>query len=127
MQMNRRSPSNEGYRGAGRRDWITERPPERERLERDSFILLQHAYTLTGADPSVPVNPMRLGCELGFAHNETSRLVRYLSWVGYLKESAAGPHLALAPEGIDYLERGARRRHTVRADELYVPIRAFLD
>ena len=125
-QMNRRSRNSEGYRGAGRRDRARERSPELERLERDSFILLQHAYTLTGADPSVPVNSTRLGCELGFADTETSRLVRYLSWVGYLKESAAGPHLALSPEGIDYLERGARRRHTVRADESHVPIPVFL-
>ena len=91
--------------------------PEVQRLERDSFILLQHAYTVTEADPCVPVNAARLGAELGFAEAEVCRLVDYLSWVGYLKQSAAGPHLSLASEGIHYLEEGAGRRQTVRASE----------
>lgn len=97
-----------------------------ERLERESFILLQHVYTITGASPRVPVNAARVGIDLGFGEDETNRLVRYLSWVGFMKESAAGPHLALAAEGIDYVEHGAGRRHSVRADEKDVPIPVFL-
>ena len=122
--MNRRPADNQ--RRHDRRDAGGHRRPEVERLERDSFILLQHVYTITGASPEVPVNASRAGSDLGFAEDETSRLVRYLSWVGYMKESAAGPHLALAEEGIEYLEHGAGRRHTVRADERDVPIPVFL-
>ena len=121
--MNRRSAD----RTAGRDRWDggRDRQPEVERLERDSFILLQHVYTVTGARPDVPVNAARVGIDLGFAEEETSRLVRYLNWVGYMKESAAGPHLSLAEEGIEYLESKARRRHSVRADEKDIPIPVF--
>ena len=103
------------------------RSPEVERLERDSFILLQHAYTVTGATAGLPVNGTRLGHDLGFAEDEASRLINYLNWIGYLKESAAGPHLSLAPEGIEYLEHRAGRRHSVRAPgDQSVPIPLFL-
>jgi hypothetical protein len=122
--MNRRSAD----RAAGRDRWDgrRDRRPEVERLERDSFILLQHVYTVTGATPGVPVNAARVGSDLGFAEQETSRLVRYLNWVGFMKESAAGPHLSLAEEGIEYLERKAGRRHSVRSDEKDIPIPVFL-
>ena len=103
------------------------RSAEVERLERDSFILLQHAYTVTGATAGRPVNATRLGHDLGFAEDEASRLINYLNWVGYLKESAAGPHLSLAPEGIEYLEERAGRRHSVRAPpDQPIPIPFFL-
>jgi hypothetical protein len=98
-QMNQRSADRHG--GRDRWEGRTDRRPEVERLERDSFILLQHVYTMTGASPEVPVNAARVGIDLGFAEEETSRLVRYLNWVGFMKESAAGPHLSLAEEGID--------------------------
>ena len=125
-QMNRQSPERNRTRHEDNRERPSRRRPEVERLERDSFILLQHAYALTGADPTMPVNAKRLGCELGFAEEETSRLVRYLSWVGYMKESAAGPHLALAEPGIEYVEVGAGRRQTVRADGKALPLPVFL-
>ncbi len=121
--MNRRPAD----RGGGRDRWDggSDRRPEVERLERDSFILLQHVYTVTGARPDVPVNAARVGNDLGFAEDETSRLVGYLNWIGFMKESAAGPHLSLAREGIEYLERRAGRRHSVRAD-VDIPIPVFL-
>jgi hypothetical protein len=125
-QMNRRSSERNWSRD--RDNWHDERgrSPQVERLERDSFILLQHVYTLTGANCGAPVNAGRAGADLGFAQEETSRLVWYLSWVGYMKESAAGPHLSIAEEGIDYLERGAGRRHSVRCDEKDIPIPVFM-
>lgn len=123
-QMNGRST--EGRWSRGGRQRRGPRRPEVERLERDSFILLQHVYTVTGADPEVPVSAAHVGAQLGFAEDESARLVRYLSWIGFMKESAAGPHLALAPEGIHYLEHGAGRRRSVRADEKEVPIPVFL-
>lgn len=121
--MNKRS-ADEHSRHGGRNN---RRRPELERLERDSFILLQHVYTVTGADPAMPVNGTRVGNDLGFAPDEASRLIHYLNWVGYMKESAAGPHLSLAPEGIEYLERRAGRRHSVRAEaDQAIPIPVFL-
>lgn len=123
-QMNR--PSADDQRRNDRWDRTDDRRPEVERLERESFILLQHVYTVTGASPAVPVNAARIGSDLGFGEDETMRLVRYLNWVGFMKESAAGPHLALAEEGIHYLEHGAGRRHSVRADEKDIPIPVFL-
>ena len=116
--------------GRSRQEWVARRgrrQPELERLERDSFILLQHVYTVTGADPAVAVNGSRVGQELGFAEEEASRLIHYLNWVGYMKQSAAGPHLSIAPGGVEYLEREAGRRHSVRAPtDQPLPIRVFL-
>lgn len=126
--MNRKSADEHSRRGRSH-DADTEqgRQPEVERLERDSFILLQHVYTVTGADPAAPVNGSRVGMELGFAPDESSRLIHYLHWVGFMKESASGPHLSLAPEGIEYLEHRAGRRQSVRADsDKTIPIPVFL-
>lgn len=126
--MNHRSDD----RGQGRfeREWgggSGARSPEIERLERDSFILLQHVYTVTSATPGAPVNGTRVGLELGFAPDEASRLINYLNWVGYMKQSAADPHLTIAPDGIDYLERDAGRRHSVRAPaDQPIPLPLFL-
>lgn len=100
--------------------------PEVQRLERDSFILLQHACAVTGSCPGRAVNPARLGADLGFAEDETARLVNYLSWMGYLKESTMGPHLSLADEGIEYLEERAGRRRSVRIDDKHVPLPLFI-
>ncbi|HEX6925683.1 MAG TPA: hypothetical protein VF167_09635 [Longimicrobiaceae bacterium] len=119
----RRDQRYEGEPGGNRRNLPG---PEVQRLERDSFILLQHAYAVTGSCPGRPVNPARLGAELGFDEEETSRLVNYLSWIGYLKESTMGPHLFLANEGIEYLEAGAGRRRTVRVDDKHVPLPLFI-
>lgn len=103
-----------------------ERQPLR-RLERESFILLQHAYTLAQGDPSSGVNPHRLSCDLCFGDVETERLVQYLSWLGYLRESPTGPHIVLSPSGIEYLEHACGRRRSVRAGNREVPLPLFLD
>ena len=82
---------------------------------------------MTGADPDVPVNGSRVGIDLGFAPDESTRLIHYLNWIGYMKASAAGPHLSLSSEGIEYLEQHAGRRHSVRAaPDVTIPIPVFL-
>ncbi len=105
-------------------------PDERQalrRLERESFILLQHAYTLAQDDSTGGVNPHRLSNDLCFGDVETERLVRYLSWLGYLRESPTGPHLVLSPSGVEYLEHACGRRRSVRAGSREVPLPLFLD
>src|SRR5690606_22609536 len=63
------------------------------RIERDSFILIQHAYSLGAGTNEITVNPHRLLCDLGFTEEEVAQLVRYLYWVGFLRDTPAGPHL----------------------------------
>lgn len=93
-----------------------EREPSRdqERRERESFVVLQHAYTLSDADPSASLPYARLGEDLGFAEPHFGDLVAHLVGVGYLARVGAGSLLSITPAGIDYIERLAWRRRSVR-------------
>ena len=86
------------------------------RIERDSFILIQHAYALSGGNRQVLVNPHRLLCDLGFTEDEITQLLRYLSWVGYLRDAPGTSHLTLSEEAVTYLEHERGRRCSVRCD-----------
>lgn len=106
--------------GRERQEPASERQALR-RVERESFILLQHAYTLAQDDPTIGVNPNRLRADLCLGDLEVDRLVRYLSWLGYLHESPTGPHLVISPVGIEYLEHACGRRRSVRAGDREIP------
>jgi DNA-binding IclR family transcriptional regulator len=93
---------------------VRERDFEEERRERNRFLLLQHAATLAEADPTVTLAGERLWRDLGFSLSEGHPLIRSLVRAGYLVERGAGPQVSLAPQAIEYLERRAGRRRTVR-------------
>lgn len=86
------------------------------RIERDSFILIQHAYALSGGNRQVLVHPHRLLCDLGFTEDEVAQLLRYLSWIGYLRDAPGTSHLTLSDEAVTYLEHERGRRCSVRCD-----------
>ena len=70
------------------------------RIERDSFILIQHAYALSGGNREVLVNPHRLLCDLGFTEDEVAQLLRYLYWIGFLRDAPGGAHLTLSDAAV---------------------------
>ena len=121
--MNDRSSIKHGLRGARERQEPASERQALRRVERESFIVLQHAYTLAQDDPSMGVNPNRLRNDLCFGDLEVDRLVRYLSWLGYLQQSPSGPHLVISPIGVEYLEHACGRRRSVRAGNREVPRR----
>lgn len=83
---------------------------EAERRERESFILLQHAYAWSHGKPDVPLSAERLAHALGLLPEELAELVRHLAVLGHLGVRGEGVHVAIRPEGIDYIERLAWRR-----------------
>lgn len=90
------------------------RDPEEEERERSRFVLLQHAATLAEADPTVALPGERLWRDLGFPLSEGMPLIRDLVQAGYLVDRGPGPQVSLAPRALDYLERRAGRRRTLR-------------
>lgn len=93
-----------------------ERDYRAERRERDSFILLQHIYTITEADPSRSVMGSAVAKELGLSDAEASELVEHLSGLGYFEEHS-GRELGMSQKAVDYIEGLAWRRHSVRHEQ----------
>ena len=84
----------------------------RERRERDSFLLLLHLYSLSeGTLVELPGD--QVARDLGFEQREVRRLVHHLEVGGYVR-SLLGERVSITTQGMDYIERGARRRHSVR-------------
>jgi hypothetical protein len=85
-----------------------------ERRERNSFVLLQHFHTIIEADIRRTVPGSKLTNELGFGPDESRELINYLLGLGYF-EPRSGQLLAMSPLALEYVERIARRRHSVRS------------
>ena len=86
-----------------------------ERRERDSFVLLQHVYTVTEGSPTEVVRGRRIAEELCFANDEIGELIEHLVRVGYFSRcSGDGDPISITPLGAEYIERLAWRRRTVR-------------
>jgi hypothetical protein len=91
---------------------------DRIRKERESFIVLQHLYTLADADPKHAVQCSRIAADLGFHRTGCGPLVEHLISVGCLAWATPGHEVSITPMGVDYIERLAWRRRTVRAPPL---------
>lgn len=90
------------------------RNPTEERHERDRFVLLQHIYTLTQATPGTLLPERRIWEALAFSETEALPLLKSLRWAGYLEEDVGGFRIGVTRKGIDYIERHAGRRQSVR-------------
>lgn len=90
------------------------RDDEAERQERNSFILLQHAYTLASAHPAAVLSGTQMAVDLGFAREEALPLIELLVREGYFTDRGVGPRISISQQGIQYIERLAWRRRTVR-------------
>jgi hypothetical protein len=89
---------------------------ERIRQERESFVVLQHVYTLSDADAGVPVPLARVSGELGFEQRRFAPLLEQLIAVGYVAPIAGGSYAVITSEGVAYIEQLAWRRRSVRLD-----------
>lgn len=82
------------------------------RAEREAFVLLQHLYTLGDADPKAWMGTEQVGRELDFSADEMEALISELARSGYV--SRIGSAIAITLAGIDYIDRVARRRRSIR-------------
>ena len=82
------------------------------RAEREAFVLLQHLYTLGDADPQAWMGTEQVGRDLDFSAEEMDTLISELSRSGYV--SRIGSAIAITLSGIDYIDRVARRRRSIR-------------
>lgn len=90
-----------------------QRNPDVERLERDSFVVLQHAYNWQSEDGR-RLSAWVIGSDLGLSPGDCTAIIGQLAFQGYLTWSGSGPGLRISPLGIDYVERLAGRRRSVR-------------
>jgi hypothetical protein len=94
----------------------TERDPDTQRRERDSFVFLQYIYTVTEADTTRAVGSSKAADDLGFCRAEASELIDHLTRFGYFTEVSPGNRLALTSKAVEYIEGLAWRRHSVRTE-----------
>jgi hypothetical protein len=90
-----------------------ERDFESERSERDSFVVLQHVYSLSGGNIETMIAPDQLTVSLGFRIAETLHLVDHLIEAGLLARGPRGS-ISITASGSDYVRRLAWRRRSVR-------------
>ena len=85
---------------------------EAERRERDSFIVLQHLYTMGEECSELPVR--RIADDLGLAPKYTEEIVENLITTGYLEWAAWAACVRPSPLGVKYIESLAWRRRSLR-------------
>lgn len=86
---------------------------EQRGLERDRFVVLLHMCSLRGA-ASRSWSIGKLMRDLGFPRAHVAVVLDGLAQEGYIARSGPAECYQLTTRGIDYVERGARRRRSVR-------------
>ena len=84
-----------------------------EEKERIGFILLQHVYTLACEGQGLLI-PTRIAADLALGVDEVVQLVTHLADEGFLEWEGMGRPVGIAPKGVDYIERLALRRRSLR-------------
>ena len=93
-----------------------ERPEWRE--ERFRYRVLRLVYEHAAGSPALIVSGVKIEEELRPASEELSRAIRFLEGEGYLiSADERGRRLCITGGGIDYIERVAGRRRSIRAPE----------
>jgi len=92
------------------------RDSEREALERNSFIVLQHLHAMTGGNPRLLGHLWRLGDALGMQRDEVEEAADVLAEQRFCTFPTNGPLVAITTEGVQYLEHDSWRRRSVRAE-----------
>ena len=85
---------------------------EAEHRERDSFIILQHLYTIGEECSGLPVR--RIADDLGLAPAYTDTLVEHLITTGYLAWVPGAACVCPSSMGAQYIESLAWRRRSLR-------------
>ena len=93
-----------------------ERPQWRE--ERFRYRVLRLVYEHAAGSPALIVSGVRIEQELRLSGEELSRAISFLEHEGYLISAGDRERrLCITGGGIDYIERGAGRRRSIRAPE----------
>ena len=85
-------------------------------LERDRYVILLHLYTMRRADGAGSLRLHSIMRDLGVHLDCAESLVGPLKRANLVEESSSGDALALTAAGVAYIERGAKRRRSVRLE-----------
>lgn len=78
------------------------------------YEVLVALYEVCGRVPGCAVHFSRFAEELGAWREELFRAVEWLDRKGYVRYHGAGPVVSLTEKGVDYIQRDARQRRTIR-------------
>jgi hypothetical protein len=91
--------------------WIHRQAWREERLR---YEVLEALYEGSGGQPGRVVRVAEFGEGLGVWPEELFRGVEFLDRHGYVTYHGAGPEVSLTSKAIEYLERKAARRRSIR-------------
>ncbi|MEX2572565.1 MAG: hypothetical protein WD737_14790 [Gemmatimonadota bacterium] len=83
-------------------------------IQRDLHVVLVHLYTGRATAPMTPLTAEKVARELGFTPGRSVSLIEMLRGAGLLRYSGFGEGLVLTASGVDYIEREAGRRRSLR-------------
>ena len=90
-----------------------ERDPVAEEQERISFILLQHVYTLACEGQGLLL-PAKIAADLALSSAEVVQFIAHLTYEGFLEWEGTGRPVGITQKGVEYIERLALRRRSLR-------------
>jgi hypothetical protein len=89
------------------------RDPAAEEKERLSFILLQHVYSLACEGDGLLV-PTKIAADLALPPDQVVQLIAHLTYEGFLDWEGTGRPVGITQKAIDYIDRLALRRRSLR-------------
>ena len=78
------------------------------------FEVLSLLYQATEGGVERPLNVVKFTEDIGTWELELYRVVEWLDRRGFVRYLGAGPTVSLTERGVDYIEKEARRRKSIR-------------
>jgi hypothetical protein len=91
--------------------WIHRQAWREERLR---YEVLESLYEKSAGRPDQVLHVAGFAEGLGVWREELFRGVEFLDRNGYVTYHGAGPEVSITPKGVEYLERKAARRRSIR-------------
>ncbi len=85
-----------------------------EREERQRYRVLAWIYQVVGENCETPAEAGEVADEMGLSRDDVVRAIAHLARQGYLRHAGAESRACLTEKGVEYLQRGAWRRRSVR-------------
>jgi hypothetical protein len=92
-------------------EWIYRQAWREEHMR---YEVLEKLYETSEGQPDRVLHVAGFGEELGVWREELFRGVEFLDRHGYVTYHGAGPEVSITPKGVEYLERNAARRRSIR-------------
>lgn len=95
---------------------MTRVDPHRVRVERTRYEILHMLYESASRCAEIEVDISGFVRRIGVWSGELLRTLQYLHVLGYVRysQTETGVSVCLTVQGVDYIERDARRRKTIR-------------